>query len=256
MECKLLQEKTIVISGGTKGVGKDLAIACATEGANVVIAGRDNNSAEDIIRIIRDSGGKCSFVHTDLNKVTDCGTMFDIAVEKYGKVDGFVNYAGVTYESGLMECDEKTYDDIFNIDMKAAFFCCQKAISCMKENKGGSIVLVGSTHAWRGQKDRAAYACAKAALLTLSEHISYHYAENNIRCNYLVMGWTPTEGELKLREKQGISENELREQATKAIPLGRMTESKDICPGIIYLLSDLSSMVTGTTMRINGGEHI
>lgn len=255
MECKLLQEKTIVVSGGTKGIGKDLAVSCAKEGANVVIAGRDTKSAEDIICKIQDFGGKCSFVYTDLNQVVDCRKMFDVAIEKYGQVDGFVNYAGVTHESGLMECDEKTYDDIFDIDMKAAFFCCQSAISYMK-NKGGSIVLVGSTHAWRGQKDRAAYACAKGALLTLSEHISYHYAEDNIRCNYLVMGWTPTEGELRLREKQGISEIELREQAEKVIPLGRMTESKDVCPGIIYLLSDLSSMVTGTTMRINGGEHI
>ena len=88
--------------------------------------------------------------------------------------------------------------------------------------------MVGSTHHRRGNKDRAAYACAKGALFTLSNHIARHYAEDKIRCNYLVMGWTPTDGELALRKSQGISELELREEAAKAIPMGRMTETNDL----------------------------
>lgn len=256
MKSKILEGKTIVISGGTKGVGKGVAVECLKQGANVVIAGRDKNSVLDIIDKPTEFGGTAIFVETDLHNVNNCKNLFETAMKTFGRVDGFLNYAGITPAAALTECTEELYDEIFAIDMKAAFFCAQHAIEAMKQNGGGSIILVGSTHAWRGQKDRTAYACAKGALLTLSNHIAYHYAVDNIRCNYLVMGWTPTEGELALRKSQGISVECLHELAAAAIPLGRMTEVEDIVPGIVYLLSDYSSMVTGTTMRINGGESI
>ena len=248
--------KTIVISGGTKGVGKGVAVECLKQGANVVIGGRDADSAETIIKEGNNSPGEAIFVETDLHHVKNCENLFHTAMTTFGRVDGFLNYAGVTPAAALTECSEELYDEIFDIDIKAAFFCTQHAIRTMRENGGGSIILVGSTHAWRGEKDRTAYACAKGALLTLSNHISYHYAVDNIRSNYLVMGWTPTEGEIALRKSQGISLECLHELASAAIPLGRMTEIADIVPGIIYLLSDYSSMVTGTTFRINGGESI
>ena len=146
--------------------------------------------------------------------------------------------------------------DVFDIDIKAAFFCCQEAVKLMQKSGGGSIILVGSTHHTRGNKDRTAYACAKGALYTLSNHIGKHYAEDKIRCNYLVMGWTPTDGELALRKSQGMSEQELRKEAAKAIPMGRMTETSDIVPAMVYLLSDISSMVTATEFKVNGGELI
>ena len=92
----------------------------------------------------------------------------------------------------------------------------------MRMNGGGSIILTGSAHAWGGQKDRAAYACSKGVLLTLMEHISHNYAQENIRCNYLTLGWTPTEGEVMLRGSQGESEAELRKRAAGILPMGRM----------------------------------
>lgn len=167
-----------------------------------------------------------------------------------------MNYAGITPAASLTECSESLFDDVFDIDIKAAFFCCQEAVKLMQKTGGGSIVLVGSTHHTRGNKDRTAYACAKGALYTLSNHIGRHYAEDKIRCNYLVMGWTPTDGELALRKSQGMTEKELREEAAKAIPMGRMTEPTDIVPAMIYLLSDVSSMVTATEFKVNGGELI
>ncbi|MBD5491542.1 MAG: SDR family oxidoreductase [Lachnospiraceae bacterium] len=256
MKEKILEGKTIVISGGTKGVGKGVAMECLKQGANVVIGGRDEESAATIIEESAKSAGEAIFVKTDLHDVKNCENLFEVSMKTFNRVDGFLNYAGVTPAAALTECSEELYDEIFDIDIKAAFFCTQHAIRTMKINGGGSIILVGSTHAWRGEKDRTAYACAKGALLTLSNHISYHYAVDNIRCNYLVMGWTPTEGELALRKSQGISVECLHELASAAIPLGRMTEINDIVPGIMYLLSDYSAMVTGTTFRINGGESI
>ena len=126
----------------------------------------------------------------------------------------------------------------------------------MRECGGGSIVLTGSAHAWGGQKDRAAYACSKGVLLTLMEHISHNYANEHIRCNYLTLGWTPTEGEVSLRNSQGITEAELRRRAADILPMGRMLERADYLEALVYMMSDASQMMTGSTFRITAGEYI
>jgi 2-deoxy-D-gluconate 3-dehydrogenase len=245
-----------VISGGTKGVGKAVAEACGREGAKVVIGGRDENAAKEVLRIIETSGSKGMFIYTDLLKVEDCRNLFDKAFETYGRIDGFFNYAGVTPVSPLDSCEEETFDWVMDVNFKACFFCCQQAIKYMRLSGAGSIVLTGSAHAWGGQKDRAAYACSKGVLRILMEHIAHQYASEQIRCNYLTLGWTPTEGEVELRKNLGESEEQLRKRAAKILPMGRMCEADDYVEAVIYMLSDASAMMTGSTLRITAGEYI
>ncbi len=251
-----LKEKVIVISGGTKGVGRTAAEEFAREGAKVVIGGRDEESAQKSLRLIRTFGSDGIFTHCDLRKVEDCRHMFDAAYERFGRIDGFFNYAGVTPVSPLDTCDEETFDWVMDVNFKAAFFCCQQAIRYMRLSGGGSIVLTGSAHAWGGQKDRAAYACSKGVLRTLMEHIAHQYASEQIRCNYLTLGWTPTEGEVSLRNSQGETEAELRRRAAAILPMGRMCERTDYVGALVYLMSDESAMMTGSTFRITAGEYI
>lgn len=250
-----LFDKVIVISGGTKGVGKAAAVAFAKEGAGVVIGGRDEKAAGSVLDEIKKAGSEGLFIRTDLFSVSDCKALFDKAYERFGRIDGFFNYAGITPVSPLETCDEKTFDDVMSVNFKACFFCCQQAVKYMKEN-GGSIVLTGSAHAWGGQKDRAAYACSKGVLLTLMEHIAHNYAGEKIRCNYLTLGWTPTEGELSLRTSLGESEQSLRARAAEVLPMGRMCEVSDYTEALVYLMSDQSSMMTGSNFRITAGEYI
>ena len=158
--------------------------------------------------------------------------------------------------SPLDTCDEETFNRVMDINFRACFFCCQEAVRYMRENGGGSIVLTGSAHAWGGQKDRAAYACSKGVLLTLMEHIAHNYASERIRCNYLTLGWTPTEGEVALRNSQGMTEAELRRQAARILPMGRMLERADYVEALIYFMSDASAMMTGSNFRITAGEYI
>ena len=254
--CRRLRDKVIVISGGTKGVGRAFAEVAGREGAKVVIGGRDEKAAKQAIRNIRTYGSDGLFIYTDLLKVEDCQNLFDKAHEKFEKVDGFFNYAGVTPVSPLDTCDEETFDWVTDVNYKAAFFCCQQAIKYMRLNGGGSIVLTGSAHGWGGQKDRAAYAMTKGVLRILMEHIAHQYATELIRCNYLTLGWTPTEGEVSLRKSQGITEAKLREDAANILPMGRMCERTDYMEGLVYLFSDASSMMTGSTFRLTAGEYI
>lgn len=251
-----LKDKVIVVSGGTKGVGRASSEEFARQGAKVVIGGRDEESALKSIRLMKTYGSEGLFVHTDLLKVADCKNLFQKAYEKFGKIDGFFNYAGVTPVSPLDTCDEKIFDWVMDVNFKACFFCCQEAIKYMRMNGSGSIVLTGSAHAWGGQKDRAAYACSKGVLRILMEHIAHQYATEHIRCNYLTLGWTPTEGEVALRISQGESEAELRKRAAGILPMGRMCERTDYLAGLVYMMSDDSSMMTGSTFRITAGEYI
>lgn len=251
---RLLENKVIVISGGTKGIGKGVAIAAAKQGARVVISGRDEAAAQEVMKTIKKEKGEVIFVPVNLRKIADCKGLFDETISHYGKIDGFVNYSGVTTPASITECDEETYDDIFDVNIKAAFFCIQNAIKYMKE-RGGSIVVFGSPHDARGEKDRAAYACSKGALSVLVNHVAKYYAPDQIRINYITTGWTPTEGEISLRKRQGMDEEELRKMAAEIIPAGRMVEVEDHLPAILYLLSDYSLMVTGANIRITGGLY-
>ena len=253
---KRLKNKVIVITGATKGVGRAFARAAAAEGAIVVGGGRDEAAGMEMMKEIADAGSDGTFVPTDLRNLEDIRKIFRIAYKFYGRVDGYFSYGAVTDVSPLDTCDEETFDKIMDINFKATFFACQEAIKYMKKTVGGSIVLTGSAHAWGGQKDRAAYACSKGALRILMEHISHNYASDQIRCNYLTLGWTPTEGEIALRESQGESEEELRARAAGILPMGRMCEVSDYLEALIYMFSDESRMMTGSTLRITAGEYI
>lgn len=251
-----IENKTIVISGGTSGVGRRMVIACTQEGANVVFGGRNQDAANEILQEVRTHSGKTLFVHTDVSNPSDCKALFETAVSEFGVVNGFINYAGVTPVSPLDECSIQTFDEVMNINFRAAFFCCQEAIKTMRSAGGGSIILIGSPHAWSGDKDRAAYACSKGALLTLMNHIAHNYGEENIRCNYLTMGWTLTEGEISLRKSQFDDVEKYFADAAKLIPMKRLCTSDDYVEQIIYLLSDSSSMMTGSVLQMTAGYFL
>lgn len=252
-----LANKNILINGGTKGVARTLIPVLLNEGANVIFSGRDVEAAKKIFNNISiKDRSNLHFVATDLSKINDCNILVNSAINRFGELHGFVNYSGITPVASLEDCSEEVFDEVFSINIKAPFFLTQWVVKSFKSNGGGSIVLIGSPHSWGGQKDRSVYAVSKGALYTLSEHIAKNYAEDQIRCNFVTMGWTATDGELLLRKEQGVTKEDLQKEASKFIPMKRMTTAEDQIPAIIYLLSDESKMVTGSNFRITGGEYI
>lgn len=248
--------KTIVISGGTSGVGKKMVYELTKEGANVVFGGRNQKASNEILSDVQSYKGNAFFVHTDVTNAFDCKKLFDFTMNKFCRVDGFLNYAGITPVSPLDTCSVETLDSVMDINFRAAFLCCQEAIQAMRKTGGGSIVIIGSPHAWSGDKDRAAYACSKGALLTLMNHIAHNYAEDMIRCNYLTMGWTLTEGEIELRKLQVDDVDKYFEDAAKLIPMKRLCVPDDYVEQIIYLFSDASAMMTGTVIQMSAGYFL
>ena len=244
-----------MILGGAKGVGKEILNSCLNKGYNVAFCSRNAEEGESILR----SSGKENnlyFQQLDLNSIRDIEVFYLETIKRFNKVDALVLYAGITPVSSIIDTDEDLYDSVFNINLKAPYFLVKHVLKSMIEQQSGSIVFFGSAHMDYGQVDRAPYALTKSTLYTLSNHIAHHYAQYGIRSNYLVMGWTNTEGELELRAQEGVSESELKNEAKKVIPMGRMLNRQDPIPAVMYLISDESCMTTGSLIRVTGGEYI
>ena len=249
-----LEGKVILISGGTKGVGRGVAIECARQGARVAIGGRDGAAAEEILTLIRNDGrGEGIFVQTEVTRVEGCEELVSRTVDAWHAIDGFYNYAGILPAASLADTEEDMYDDVFDLNVKAAFFCSKFVLRIMLRQKKGSMVFMGSAHGYGGEVDRACYAVSKGALLTLSKHIAKNYAQYNIRSNWVTMGWVATPGELAFRKTQGHDLAWLQKEAAAYTPMGTLLTVEDHVPGVIYLLSDASSKVTGTELHITGG---
>lgn len=251
-----VKDKVIVVSGGTKGVGKAVVKKAASEGAKILFSGRDEAAAKKLISSLDVASENVAFKKCDLINPKECEDLFKYAYEKYEKIDGFFSYSGITPISPLDSCSFDLLDQTMRVNFYSAFMCCQYAINYMQKNNGGSIVITGSPHAWNGEKDRAAYACSKGALLTLMNHIAHNYACDNIRCNYLTMGWTLTEGEINLRKNEGKDADKFFLDAAEQIPMKRMCIPEDYVEQILYLLSDSSEIMTGSVLQMTGGLFI
>ncbi|MDH3698773.1 MAG: SDR family oxidoreductase [Flavobacteriaceae bacterium] len=247
--------KTVMILGGAKGVGKEILRSCIKKGYNVSFCGRDAEIGKEIIRSTGQDS-KLYFHKIDLNSIHEIENFYKATIKKFKRIDALVLYAGITPVSSIIDTEEALYDSVFNINLKAPYFLLKHVLISMRELNSGSIIFFGSAHMDYGEENRAPYALTKSTLYTLSNHIAHHYAKYGIRSNYVVMGWTNTEGELDLRAQEGKTEAELQNEAKKIIPMGRMLNSNDPIPAIMYLISDASSMTTGSLIRITGGEYI
>ncbi|MBM7569059.1 SDR family NAD(P)-dependent oxidoreductase [Paenibacillus sacheonensis] len=249
-----LNGKVIVITGGTKGIGKGIALMCAQEGASVVVGGRNERDGAKVVREIMDvHGAEALFVKGDISREAACKQLIDETVNRFGRVDGLVNNAGIFPRGSMVDTSEEMFDAIFAVNMKGSFFCSMYAIQAMLESGGGSIVHIGSTNGYKGGKELAAYACSKGAMRTLNRHIAGHYGSSHIRSNWVTVGWVASEGEIELHQDMGISPDDLQKKAASVIPSGRMQTPEDIAYGAVFLLSDESSQVTGTELHVNGG---
>ncbi len=247
--------KTVMILGGTKGVGREVLNTCLQKGYNVAFCGRDSTMGEEIVKS-SEHEERLYFHQLDLNSIEGIENFHSNTIKKFKSIDALVLYAGITPVASILDTDEAIYDSVFNINLKAAYFLTKHVLSSMVEANSGSIIFFGSAHMDYGQIDRAAYALTKSALYTLSNHIAHHYAQYGVRSNYLVMGWTNTEGELALRHEEGVSEQELKDKASKILPMGRMLNRFDPVPAVMHFISDDSMMTTGSLIRVTGGEFI
>jgi len=250
-------QKVCVVTGSTGGIGEGIARSLASNGFSVVVSGRRAARGEQVAREIRGGGGAACFIEADMADAEACLVLIEKAVEHYGRLDVLINNAGTFPVAEIHETTAEMWDKVYAINVRGPFLCAKAAIPHLKKQGGGSIVNIGSSTPFLRSGDRLAYASSKGALLTMTKLLARTLLADRIRVNWVTVGWVPTEGEIELRSLNtpGGGQSFLERMSAEA-PLGRLESVEDIAAGVLYLVSDTASHVTGCELNISGGLHI
>ena len=248
-----LKDKVAVITGGASGIGRATCLLFAKEGAMVVVSDIADKAGEEVVRSIKQNGGKGTYVHCDITKEEDAKNLVERAVKEYGRLDVLYNNAGIGMVKLLTEMTEQEWDRIFNLNVKGAFFCSKYAIPQMKKQGGGTIINTASNWGFIAYPHWPAYCATKGAMLMLTKALAVDHAPDNIRVNCVCPGNvdTPLQGKGKFDAATGRWGN--FDEAIKKT-MGRMAKPDEIANAVLFLASDESSFMTGAAMVVDNGE--
>jgi NAD(P)-dependent dehydrogenase (short-subunit alcohol dehydrogenase family) len=247
-----LREKVIVVTGAAQGIGFGCAKLIAEEGAKILLGDIQKERGEQSAAEVRKDGGEAVFCAVDVRDEHQCAALIESAVKTYGKLDGLLNNAGWFPRATLEETTTELWEQVLQVNLRSAFYCCKYAVPKMRAN-GGSIVNMGSICGIQSLPNIVAYGAAKGGLLSLTRTLAGALSEDRIRVNYVIPGWVLTEGELKIQGGQGHDKKMLEKEGER-LRFGRHQTPMDAAYGVVYLLSDESSQVTGTILHIDAGE--
>lgn len=241
----MAMSKIVLITGGGTGIGSGIAVEFAKAGYDVAISycGSAEGAAKTI-EAIEKCGQKGFAVKADVSKIDDINKMFDEVISHFGRLDVFVNNAGITEKSDFLHTTPELFDKICAVDYRGAFFCMQRAGRIMVDmNIQGNIILISSNNATAHFADVAVYASAKAAAEKMSRHAAIELAKYKIRVNAIAPGWTDT----------GAARLDAKEETYYKVPLNKWATVEQIGKTAVFLASDAADSITGTTIIMDNG---
>jgi 3-oxoacyl-[acyl-carrier protein] reductase len=247
-----MDEKIVVVTGGGNGIGRAYCQGIAKEGGAVVVADINGAAAEAVAKAIADSGGKALSVQVDVANSASCSEMVKIALESFGKIDGLINNAAIfmsvpVTKGGWQDIDEREWDRVMAVNVKGLWLTSRAVVPAMQQRKQGSIVNISSNMVFNGGLTMMHYVTSKAAVVGFSRVLARELGTDNIRVNTLAPGATMSEE----RASDEALKNYQRSASTRI--LKRIEQPEDLVGTALYLLSDLSTFVTGQTILVNGG---
>jgi len=247
-----LHGKIALITGGASGIGRATAILFAKEGAAVVIADLNVADGKEVEQAIIQSGGNALFVSADVTCAQDCHRAVQRALETFGGLHVLFNNAGIIRRASVTELDESDWDRVMNVNVKSVFLMSKQVVPVMANAGGGSIINTASGWGLAGGSKAAAYCASKGAVVLLTKAMAIDHGPENIRVNCICPGDTDT-SMLRVEARQlGQTEDGFLVEAAKR-PLRRIGKPEEIAQAALYLASDASSFVTGTTLVVDGG---
>ncbi len=239
--------KTALVTGASRGIGREIALELARQGVDVVVnyAGSEAK-AHEVVEEIKGLGREAIAIQCDVSNSESVTDMVKETVDHFGKIDILVNNAGITRDNLLMRMKENEWDDVMNINLKGVFLCTKAVTRQMMKQRYGRIINISSVVGVSGNPGQANYVAAKAGVIGLTKTSAKELASRGITVNAIAPGFITTEMTDQLTE-------DIQNEMLKMIPLAQFGEPKDIANTVVFLASDDSRYITGQTIHVNGG---
>ncbi|MDD3704793.1 MAG: 3-oxoacyl-[acyl-carrier-protein] reductase [Clostridiaceae bacterium] len=242
-----LKGKTAIVTGGSRGIGRAIALELAACGANVVVNyTRNSTAAEAVVAEIKSMGTIGMAVKADVSITSEVENLVNEVLNTLGSIDILVNNAGITRDNLIIRMTEKEFDDVINTNLKGAFICTKAVSKVMIKQKSGKIINVSSVVGIVGNAGQSNYAAAKAGIIGFTKSMAKELAKRNINVNAVAPGFIQTDMTSVLSDK-------VKEEFINSIPLMRIGKPEDIAKAAAFLASEYSDYITGQVINIDGG---
>jgi 3-oxoacyl-[acyl-carrier protein] reductase len=238
-----------LVTGAAQGIGRDIALGLAKDGADVAICDVNLESAQKTAGDIEAMGRRSLALKANVAASADVTAMIDQVVEKFGRIDVLVNNAGITRDGLILRMKDEDWDLVLSINLKGAFLCTKTALKHMTKQRSGTIINIASIVGAMGNAGQANYVASKAGLIGLTKTIAREYANRNVTANAVAPGFIDTAMTKALSDQ-------VRADLAKQIPLGRLGSSEDVANAVRFLASPAAAYITGQVIHVNGGMYM
>ena len=242
-----LKDKIAIVTGGSRGIGKEICLKFASLGANLVINYiGDKTQAEDTKAECEKLGAKVALSEGDVSKMADCEKLFQTAMDTFGRVDILVNNAGITRDNLLMRMSEEEFDAVIAVNLKGTFNCMKQVARPMMKQKYGKIINMASVVGVTGNAGQVNYAASKAGVIGMTKSMAKELANRGVTVNAIAPGFIRT-------AMTDVLSDDVKAEITRVIPMGVMGETEDVANLAAFLASDASRYITGQVINVDGG---
>ena len=243
----VLENKVALVTGASRGIGRQIAISLAKEGAQVIVNYNGSAAkAEEVVNLITEAGGRAEAVQCNVSEYDKAEELMKYIIGKYGRVDILVNNAGITRDNLLMKMTEEEFDAVIDINLKGTFNCIKHLSRQMLKQKGGRIINISSVSGVMGNAGQANDCASKAGVIGLTKSVARELASRGITCNAVAPGFIET-------EMTDVLSDSVKEAMNAQIPMKCFGNTEDIAGTVVFLASDAARYITGQVINVDGG---